>query len=74
MRLIKNSEITQSNKFAVSLQYLKKEVRNGVHFMHADKHQSFYKVALLFLMAKHAQSTTNRKLVNFSFNMLRKKY
>ena len=29
MDIIKHS---QSNKFAISLQYLKKEVRNGVHF------------------------------------------
>ena len=25
-------------KFTISLQYLKKEVRNGVHFLHEDKH------------------------------------
>ena len=46
MGMIKHSQSTQSNKFAISLQYLKKEVRNGVHFLHADKHQSFYKLAL----------------------------
>ena len=35
--------------------------------MHADKHQNFYKLTLLFLMevARHVQSTQNRKLVNF---------
>ena len=38
MGMIKHSQSTQSNKFAVYLQYLKKEVRNGVHFLHADKH------------------------------------
>ena len=32
MGMIKQSQSTQSNKFAISLQYLKKEVRNGVHF------------------------------------------
>ena len=50
-----------------SLQYLKKEVRDGVHFLQADKHQSFYKLALLFLMekARHVQSTQNRKLLIF---------
>ena len=50
-----------------SLQYLKKEIRDGVQFLHADKHQSFYKLALLFLMivARHAQSTQNKKLVIF---------
>ena len=37
MGMIKHSLKTQSNKFAISLQYLKKEVRNGVHFLHANK-------------------------------------
>ena len=55
----------------ISLQYLynisKKEVRKGVHFLHADEHQSFYKLGLLFLMevARYVQSTQNRKLVIF---------
>ena len=35
--LIKHSQSTQSNKFAVSLQYLKKEVRKGVYYLHADE-------------------------------------
>ena len=48
-----------------SSQYLKKEVKDGVHFLHADEHQSFYKLALLFLMevARNVQSAQNRKLV-----------
>ena len=37
--MIKHSQSTQSNKFAIFLQYRKKEVRNGVHFWHANKHQ-----------------------------------
>ena len=40
--MIKHSQSTQSNKSAISLQYLKKEVRDGVHFLHADKHQSWH--------------------------------
>ena len=48
--MIKHSQSTQSNKFAISLQYLKKEVRKEVHFLYADEHQSFYKLRLLFLM------------------------
>ena len=65
--MIKHSQITQSKKFTISLQYLEKEVMDGVHFMHADKHQSFYNLALLFLMevTRHVQSTQNRKLVIF---------
>ena len=52
----------------ISLQYLynisKKEVRKGVHFLHADEHQSFYKLGLLFLMevTRYVQSTQNREL------------
>ena len=44
-----------------------KEVRNGGHFWHADKRQSFYKLVLSFLMevARHVQNTQNRKLVIF---------
>ena len=54
-----------SNKFAIYLQYLKKEVRDVVHFLHADQHQSFYKLALSLLMkvARHVQSAQNRKLL-----------
>ena len=42
-------------------------------FLHVDKHQCFFKLAL-FLMefARHAQSTQNRKLVIF-YNILKKK-
>ena len=47
--MIKYSQITQSEKVALSLQYHKKEV-NLVHFLHADKHQSFYKLALSCFM------------------------
>ena len=32
MGMIKHFQSTQSNKFVTFLQYLKKEVRNGVHF------------------------------------------
>ena len=57
--MIKHSQVTQSNKFAISLQYLKEEVRNGGHFWHADKHQNFYKLVLWFLVevARHVQNT-----------------
>ena len=41
--------------------------KDGVHFLHADKHQSFYKLTLSFLIgvARHVQSTQNRKFVIF---------
>ena len=50
MYLVKHSQSTQSDKFATSSQCPKKEVKDEVHFLHADKHQSFYKLPLSFLM------------------------
>ena len=49
MGMIKNSQISQNSKFAMSLQYLKKEVEAEVTFLHAEfpslfqhfDHQSF---------------------------------
>ena len=49
MGMIKHSQSALSNKFAISLKYLKKEVRE-VRFFHADEYQSFYKLALSILM------------------------
>ena len=44
-----------------------KKVRDEVHFLHADKNQSFYKLTLSFLMevTRHVQSTQNRKFIIF---------
>ena len=36
-RMVKHSQSCQNSKFGTSLQYLKKEIRNGVHFLLADK-------------------------------------
>ena len=68
MGMINHFQSTKSSKFAISLQNFKKEVRNGVHFLHADKHESYCKLTLPFLMevARHVQSTQNRKLLVFS--------
>ena len=45
--MVKHSQSTQSNKFATSLQYLKKEVKNGVHLLHTDKHQKLLQVDII---------------------------
>ena len=42
--MIKHSQSSQNSKFAMSLQYIKKEVRNMVDFLLADKHQSSVQV------------------------------
>ena len=40
----RHAQITQNNKFAISLQYLKKEVQDKVDFLHAYKHESFLQI------------------------------
>ena len=39
--IIKDPQNIQINKFAISLQHLKREVREGVQFLNLDNHQSF---------------------------------
>ena len=43
MGMVKHSQKSQKSEFAMSLQYLKKEV-DEIDFLHADKHQSFLEV------------------------------
>ena len=59
IELTRHAQSFQNKKFA----YL----CNGVHFLYADKHQSFCKLALSFLMemARHVQSSQKGKLVIF---------
>ena len=38
------AQIIQNNKFAISLQYLQKEVSDEVDFLYADKHESFLQI------------------------------
>ena len=72
MGMVKHSQSSQNIKFGLPLQYLKKEVRDEVKFLDADKHQSFLQVdfnalgikvsynvilSLLMGMIKHSQST-----------------
>ena len=39
--MVKHSQNSQNSKSAMSSQYLKKEVRDEVDFLHVNKHQSF---------------------------------
>ena len=76
MGMAKHSQIPQNSKFAMSLEYFKKEVRDAVDFLHAGKHHSFLQVdfnalgikvsykamlSLLISMIKHLQSTQSNK-------------
>ena len=40
MCVVRHAQITQNQKFAISLQYLKKEVHDEVDFLHANKHEN----------------------------------
>ena len=42
MCVARHAQISQSNKFAISLQYLTTEVGDKVDFLQADKHQSWF--------------------------------
>ena len=42
--MARHAQITQNNKFAISLQCLKKEVSDKVDFLHTDKHESFLQI------------------------------
>ena len=72
MGVVKNSQNCPKSKFEMSLQYLKKEVRDEVYFLHSDKHQSFQQVdfntlgikfsyKVILGMIKHLQSTRSNK-------------
>ena len=85
--MVKHSQSLPKTKFVMSLQYLRKQVRDEVAFLHADKHQSFlqvdsnilgikvsYKVVLSLLTdrIKHSQSTQSNKFA-ISLQYLKKK-
>ena len=50
MSMNKHSQSTKSNKFAISLQYLKKESKVCSSFFALRQIQSFFKLELSFLM------------------------
>ena len=50
MCVARHAQITQNNKFAISLQYHKKELSNEVDLLHADKHESLLQIDSVILM------------------------
>ena len=44
MWVARHVQITQNNKLAISLSYLKKEVSDEADFLDADKHESFLQI------------------------------
>ena len=52
-------KLPPKNKFAVSLQYLEKEVSDEINFLHADKHESLLQIEAMTLIGivKHSQNS-----------------
>ena len=48
--MARHFQITQKNKFAISLQYLTKEVSDEVDFFHAEEHEGFLQINTMFLV------------------------
>ena len=61
--MVRHDQITQNNNFAISLQYLKKDVSDEIGFLLVYKHEGFLKIDTMTLMAifKHSQSSKNSK-------------
>ena len=59
MCVARHSHITQNNKFAVSLQHVKKVVSDAADFLHAVKYESFLQIDIMILMEmfKYSQSS-----------------
>ena len=74
----RHAQITQNNKFVISLQYLQKEVRNKVYFLHADKHESFLQIDTMVFDGEGQAFPNFPKLqvcniFTISYNILKKK-
>ena len=52
MEMVKHFQSSQNSKFTMSVQNLKKEVRDEVDYLHADKHQSGLEVDFNTLATK----------------------
>ena len=42
--IARHAQSSQNNKFAISLQYVQKEMSDEVYFLHEDKHQNFLQI------------------------------
>ena len=58
-----HAQIPQNNKFAIPLQYLKKQLSDEVGFLYTDKHESSLQINSMILMGmvRRSQISQNRK-------------
>ena len=45
--MTRHAQITQSNKFSISLQHLRKKVSDEIDFLHADKGESYLQIGTM---------------------------
>ena len=71
--MARHAQITQNNKFVISLQYLKKQVSGEVDFLQADKHERLLQIDTMILigMVNHSQSSQNSKFAMFTISQER---
>ena len=63
MCVARHGQITQNNKFSISLQYLQKKFSDAVDFLHVGKHETLLKIDSMILigMLKHSKCSQNSK-------------
>ena len=63
MCVARHGQITQNNKFSISLHYLQKKLSNVVDFLHAGKHETLLQIDSMILigMLKHSKCSQNSK-------------
>ena len=63
----RHTQNTQNNKFAVSLQYVKKDVSDEDDSLHADNHESLLQIDTMILLeiVRHSQNSQNSKFSIF---------
>ena len=63
----RHTQNTQNNKFAISLQYVKKDVSDEDDSLHADNHESLLQIDTMILMeiVRHSQNSQNSKFSIF---------
>ena len=63
MHVARDAQITQNKKFAIFLQYLKKEVNDEIDFLHVDNNENLLQIDTMILMGmiKLSKSSRNSK-------------
>ena len=73
LSFFKHAQSIQNNKFAISLQYLKKDVSDEVDFLHADKCKGLLQIDTMILMEISIPKFPKIASFQCLYNTLRKK-